>query len=86
MYCPQSQLLMVRYNLRNFYLFLNQLFILDEDLINHVEEVVQHLRSKRATCDILSGFGVNHSACAIHCVLRFRGGGHCNARGVCICR
>lgn len=57
-----------------------------EDLINHVEAVVEHLRSKRATCDILSGFGVNHSACAIHCVLRFRGGGHCSAKGVCICR
>lgn len=44
------------------------------------------IRQKRATCDLLSGFGIKHSACAAHCLLRGNRGGHCNGRGVCECR
>ncbi|XP_073847347.1 phormicin-like [Musca autumnalis] len=45
-----------------------------------------HGRYKRATCDLLSGTGVNHSACAAHCLLRGNRGGYCNGKGVCVCR
>ncbi|XP_013119118.1 phormicin-like [Stomoxys calcitrans] len=45
-----------------------------------------HGRYKRATCDLLSGMGVNHSACAAHCVLRGNRGGYCNSKAVCVCR
>ncbi|XP_013119114.1 phormicin-like [Stomoxys calcitrans] len=45
-----------------------------------------HARYKRATCDLLSGTGVNHSACAAHCVLRGNRGGYCNSKAVCVCR
>ncbi|XP_061400764.1 defensin Lucifensin-like [Musca vetustissima] len=45
-----------------------------------------HNRYKRATCDLFSGLGVNHSACAAHCLLRGNRGGYCNGRGVCVCR
>ncbi|XP_054736941.1 phormicin-like [Anastrepha obliqua] len=58
-----------------------ELVLLKEDPL--VEEVT---RPKRATCDLLSGFGVNHSACAAHCLLRGNRGGYCNGRGVCVCR
>lgn len=48
------------------------------------EELVRH---KRATCDLLSGFGVNHSACAARCItINRRSGGYCNGSGVCVCR
>ncbi|XP_011182225.1 sapecin-like [Zeugodacus cucurbitae] len=43
-------------------------------------------RQKRATCDLLSGFGLNHSACAFHCLLRGNRGGYCSDKAVCICR
>uniref|UniRef100_A0A1B6FU29 Invertebrate defensins family profile domain-containing protein n=1 Tax=Cuerna arida TaxID=1464854 RepID=A0A1B6FU29_9HEMI len=43
----------------------------------------------RVTCDLLSfsvsGFSVNHSACAAHCILRRKRGGRC-INGVCSCR
>ncbi|XP_013118143.1 phormicin-like [Stomoxys calcitrans] len=45
-----------------------------------------HGRYKRATCDLLSGMGVNHSACAAHCLLRGNRGGYCNSKAVCVCR
>lgn len=45
-----------------------------------------HGRYKRATCDLLSGTGVNHSACAAHCLLRGNRGGYCNDKAVCVCR
>lgn len=47
-----------------------------------------HNRQKRATCDLLSAWGVNHTACAAHCLTNGRGnrGGYCNSKGVCICR
>ncbi|TMW45884.1 hypothetical protein DOY81_009039 [Sarcophaga bullata] len=45
-----------------------------------------HGRYKRATCDLLSGTGINHSACAAHCLLRGNRGGYCNGKGVCVCR
>lgn len=50
------------------------------------EDVPEHYRQKRATCDLLSGFGVNHSACSIHCVARGFRGGWCDSRAVCNCR
>ncbi|XP_037827711.1 defensin Lucifensin [Lucilia sericata] len=45
-----------------------------------------HGRYKRATCDLLSGTGVKHSACAAHCLLRGNRGGYCNGRAICVCR
>nr|XP_014095043.1 phormicin [Bactrocera oleae] len=50
------------------------------------ESAVELSRQKRATCDLLSGTGVNHSACAAHCVIRGNRGGYCNGSGVCVCR
>ena len=47
----------------------------------HILEV-----QSRVTCDVLSFLGVNHAACAAHCLyLRYRGG-YCNERRVCVCR
>ena len=45
-----------------------------------------HGRYKRATCDLLSGIGVKHSACAAHCLFRGNRGGYCTGRGICVCR
>ncbi|XP_065092809.1 defensin-A-like [Ochlerotatus camptorhynchus] len=45
-----------------------------------------NLRLKRATCDLLSGFGVQDSACAAHCIARGNRGGYCSSKKVCICR
>nr|AMO66174.1 defensin 3 [Locusta migratoria]AZP56666.1 defensin [Locusta migratoria migratoria] len=44
-------------------------------------------RHVRVTCDLLSAFGVEHSACAAHCIAMNKGykGGHCDD-GVCHCR
>nr|B3EWY5.1 RecName: Full=Lucifensin; AltName: Full=Lucifensin II [Lucilia cuprina] len=39
-----------------------------------------------ATCDLLSGTGIKHSACAAHCLLRGNRGGYCNGRAICVCR
>ncbi|XP_068144574.1 defensin-like [Drosophila tropicalis] len=50
------------------------------------ESVETHSRQKRATCDLLSKFNVNHSACAAHCLVRGNRGGYCNNKAVCICR
>ncbi|XP_062558490.1 defensin-A-like [Armigeres subalbatus] len=47
---------------------------------------VENYRLKRATCDLLSGFGVNDSACAAHCIARGNRGGYCNSKKVCVCR
>lgn len=38
------------------------------------------------TCDALSGLGVEHSACAIHCWILGKKGGYCNDQAVCYCR
>lgn len=40
----------------------------------------------RITCDVLSATGVNHAACALHCLLKGHSGGYCNNKKVCICR
>uniref|UniRef100_A0A348G6A8 Defensin1 n=1 Tax=Odontomachus monticola TaxID=613454 RepID=A0A348G6A8_ODOMO len=45
-----------------------------------------HFRVRRASCDLFSGFGPNHSICAGHCILKKYHGGYCNSRGVCVCR
>ncbi|XP_029169589.1 defensin-like [Nylanderia fulva] len=48
--------------------------------------VKEHHRARRFTCDLLSGAGVDHSACAAHCILRGKTGGRCNNDRVCVCR
>ncbi|XP_050326411.1 sapecin-like [Bactrocera neohumeralis] len=59
----------------------------DAQLLGFGEQPLSVLtRQKRATCDLLSGFGIKHSACAAHCLLRGNRGGYCNGRGVCECR
>lgn len=47
---------------------------------------VHHFRQKRATCDLLSIFNVNHAACALHCVGHGYRGGYCSNKAVCTCR
>ncbi|XP_047109482.1 defensin-like [Schistocerca piceifrons] len=44
-------------------------------------------RHVRATCDLLSAFGVGDSACAARCIAMGKGfrGGYCD-KGVCHCR
>ncbi|XP_017865416.1 PREDICTED: defensin [Drosophila arizonae] len=61
---------------------------LDEREPGAVEPTQQesHSRLKRATCDLLSGFSVNHSACAVHCIGLGKSGGYCNDKAVCVCR
>ncbi|KAH0548812.1 sapecin-C-like isoform X1 [Cotesia glomerata] len=49
------------------------------------QELEEHLRLARATCDLLSGFGVGDSACAVHCLAMKFKGGWCD-KGVCHCR
>ncbi|XP_073845400.1 phormicin-like [Musca autumnalis] len=74
--------------------FITQSVSADEEEIKFVHgasalkelEPQLHIRYKRATCDLLSGMGVQHSACAAHCLLRGNRGGYCNGRGVCVCR
>ncbi|CAD7077219.1 unnamed protein product [Hermetia illucens] len=56
----------------------------EEELPGQVVE--QHYRAKRATCDLLSPFGVGHAACAMHCIAMGRRGGWCDDRAVCNCR
>ncbi|XP_036331262.1 sapecin-like [Rhagoletis pomonella] len=58
----------------------DQLAVLNEESVSELS------RQKRATCDLLSGTGANHSACAAHCILRGNRGGYCNGRAVCVCR
>ncbi|XP_061400737.1 phormicin-like [Musca vetustissima] len=60
-------------------------FVHGADALKELEPEL-HGRYKRATCDLLSGTGVNHSACAAHCLLRGNRGGYCNGKGVCVCR
>uniref|UniRef100_A0A1I8Q9Y2 Invertebrate defensins family profile domain-containing protein n=1 Tax=Stomoxys calcitrans TaxID=35570 RepID=A0A1I8Q9Y2_STOCA len=61
------------------------------DYVDGVEALRQlepelHGRYKRATCDLLSMWNVNHSACAAHCLLLGKSGGRCNDDAVCVCR
>ncbi|XP_072762839.1 defensin-1 [Anoplolepis gracilipes] len=58
----------------------------DESLELPVTLVKEHHRTRRFTCDLLSGAGVDHSACAAHCILRGKTGGRCNNDRVCVCR
>uniref|UniRef100_A0A023EEK6 Putative knottins n=1 Tax=Aedes albopictus TaxID=7160 RepID=A0A023EEK6_AEDAL len=62
----------------------NSLF--DELPEESYQAAVENLRLKRATCDLLSGFGVGDSACAAHCIARGNRGGYCNSKKVCVCR
>ncbi|XP_017066640.1 defensin [Drosophila eugracilis] len=50
------------------------------------QEVVEHSRQKRATCDLLSKWNWNHTACAGHCIAKGFKGGYCNDKAVCVCR
>ncbi|KAH8252749.1 hypothetical protein KR032_001649 [Drosophila birchii] len=50
------------------------------------EAVAEHSRQKRATCDLLSKWNWNHTACAAHCLARGNKGGYCNDKAVCVCR
>nr|AAO72492.1 defensin [Drosophila melanogaster]AAO72494.1 defensin [Drosophila melanogaster]AAO72495.1 defensin [Drosophila melanogaster]AAO72496.1 defensin [Drosophila melanogaster]AAO72497.1 defensin [Drosophila melanogaster] len=50
------------------------------------QEVLQHSRQKRATCDLLSKWNWNHTACAGHCIAKGFKGGYCNDKAVCVCR
>ncbi|EDW01690.1 defensin [Drosophila grimshawi] len=45
-----------------------------------------HSRQKRATCDLLSKWNVNHTACAAHCLAKRFKGGYCNNKAICVCR
>ncbi|XP_017049746.1 defensin [Drosophila ficusphila] len=56
------------------------------DIQDAHQQVVQHSRQKRATCDLLSKWNWNHTACAAHCVARRFKGGYCNDKAVCVCR
>ncbi|XP_071569772.1 defensin-like [Temnothorax nylanderi] len=58
----------------------------NEDESLKMAPVEGHHRVRRITCDLLDGTGVGHSACAAHCIARNRRGGHCNSKGVCVCR
>ena len=50
------------------------------------QEVDDHLRFRRVTCDLLSVKGVvNDAACAANCLSMGKAGGRCNG-GVCQCR
>ncbi|KAH8354035.1 hypothetical protein KR067_012646 [Drosophila pandora] len=49
-------------------------------------DVQEHSRQKRATCDLLSKWNWNHTACAAHCIARKYKGGYCNDKAVCVCR
>uniref|UniRef100_A0A7G3AGS4 Putative defensin 2 n=1 Tax=Lutzomyia longipalpis TaxID=7200 RepID=A0A7G3AGS4_LUTLO len=66
----------------------------DEDLLPSVHDFEDpsfmqpeiHSRQKRATCDLLSAFGVGHAACAAHCIGHGFRGGYCDSKAVCRCR
>lgn len=60
--------------------------LVDELPEESYQAAAENLRLKRATCDLLSGLGVNDSACAAHCIARGNRGGYCNAKKVCVCR
>ncbi|XP_022224362.1 defensin [Drosophila obscura] len=51
-----------------------------------VQDVTEHSRQKRATCDLLSKWNVKHTACAAHCLAKGFKGGYCNGKAVCNCR
>ncbi|XP_057331391.1 defensin-C [Microplitis mediator] len=62
----------------------------EDDYSLHPEEYGSQVESgsvriPRATCDLLSGFGVADSACALHCLAKKFKGGWCE-KGVCHCR
>lgn len=58
---------------------------LEKDLPANAD-VQEHSRQKRATCDLLSKWNWNHTACAAHCIARKYKGGYCNDKAVCVCR
>lgn len=58
----------------------SSLFMLQDEDIPNV-----HSRHKRLTCDLLSYWEVNHSACAAACIYMSNEGGYCKD-GECICR
>ncbi|XP_016998064.2 defensin-like [Drosophila takahashii] len=59
----------------------------DHPLVNQdVHEEMQHSRQKRATCDLLSKWNWNHTACAAHCIAKRFKGGYCSDKAVCVCR
>ncbi|XP_025989792.2 defensin [Solenopsis invicta] len=58
----------------------------NEDGFMKLAPIEKHNRQRRATCDLMSGLGVDHSACAAHCILKGKTGGHCSSTGVCNCR
>ncbi|XP_058830011.1 defensin-C-like [Topomyia yanbarensis] len=64
--------------------YANTLF--DELPEESYQAAAENYRLKRATCDLLSGFGVGDSACAAHCIARGNRGGYCNSKKVCVCR
>ncbi|XP_050445688.1 defensin-like [Cataglyphis hispanica] len=57
-----------------------------ESLNLQMTPIKEHHRMRRFTCDFLSGWGVDHSACAAHCYARGKTGGRCNSDRVCVCR
>lgn len=59
----------------------SSLSMLQDDDIPNV-----HSRHKRLTCDLLTIWKVNHSACAAACIYKRKEGGYCNGFGKCICR
>ncbi|XP_053680250.1 defensin [Anopheles nili] len=63
----------------------NTLYDVELSEQTHQEALESH-RTKRATCDLASGFGVGSSLCAAHCLALRKRGGYCNPQGVCVCR
>uniref|UniRef100_A0A1L8E2S8 Putative defensin 2 n=1 Tax=Nyssomyia neivai TaxID=330878 RepID=A0A1L8E2S8_9DIPT len=58
----------------------------DPTLDPSLTEAEIHSRQKRATCDLLSTFGVGHAACAAHCLGHGYRGGYCDSKAICRCR
>jgi hypothetical protein len=54
----------------------------DTPLPPAVVVAIDHLRQKRATCDLIG----SQSLCALHCIARGNRGGYCNSQAVCVCR
>ncbi|XP_075166271.1 phormicin-like [Haematobia irritans] len=42
--------------------------------------------SSLGTCDVVSFLGVQHTACAAHCLMLGKEGGYCDKEANCICR
>ncbi|KAL6258500.1 hypothetical protein P5V15_010457 [Pogonomyrmex californicus] len=58
----------------------------NENRFLNLAPVEQHHRERRVTCDLLSGLGIGHSACAAHCLFKGYKGGSCTSKGICSCR